>query len=611
MGLHATEKYVQGRPGGYRKNVVIFEKAVPIPATPRAVLIDEEIDLAPYGLVATTARHMNLGFFIEKPDGNGGWIPTNAPASWAVGDSGNSAPIDGVPAADPNGYAILVDYWSVPMAQPHFPGGDPNALGPDQGASYRVGQDVGRDVLIGPGAAGWFYTESDRMGRLRVRAYRGNEVYSPEEQATIDALGYRVRVYIEAIDLCVWEREVAIGNAPLGTVLMNEPIDLSRFGMITDEDRFVFVLEMRRNGRTIRAKNDNAYSVGEAFDPPAPPVGVNVFGVVDGTPWWNEQNQNNWMSSLVRYGEAGGAGRAGLAGEVCAGSWLGPATGDCSESVQQQLRAIIWRSGAALAEYEDGSPGVYARFDSTPFFVLRSTLAGAPGCYTIEGVYDGPLNVVDTGTGLTLYAQATDTIGNLLALIVATGKFTVVSSLSGATAGAIMNLWPAPTASVVPVREPVPTPVDAWEGTTVRLRLLIAPPNRVWSYPFANGTGMGEQGVRQVIFQVGEPAFPRFPMTGLHLRDGRMHYGELPVAMNNESPRVLSYGVGNGLPIPFEVYGRLPSNVYVVPLSWPAGSAFTATVTIVPGDPPNNPSVPGYINVTATDGAAFRLDAVF
>jgi hypothetical protein len=617
--IHATLPQLQNRTGSYKPIVRIYEFTAPLVATPGALLIDEEVDLAPFGLLAVTPRMSNMCWAIEKPDGNGGWVVTNkstigTPAVPLVG--GLDPVAAGIPNDDPPGYGVVTDSWFSPMARPYAAGGDQfnEAFRLGNTAYNFVGQDCGRDVNGGPGsevfADGGYHGVGRRRYRHRVVAFRDGTVYSPEDQAVIDALGYRIRMYADAPNYCVWEREVPVTGAE-GSILINEALDLADFGMITDEQRLVFIMSMRRSGKTIRA-HGSGYQQGEAFDPPAPPVRFEVFGVAPGTPWWNEQNQNEGFSSQsFRYGEGQTwVGKEGSGG-IWAGSWVGPETGNCSESAQQLLRVLAWRSAPAPSSYENGSPGTHGLAELLGTW-LRSTVAGAPGEVVVNGIVDGPLAATARGGGgVDLYAQAGDTLYDLLDLIEAGSGDSGVTVLSR---GPDLTFLPATgyhylyeAVMAVPALDRVVTPGNAGDNTTACIRLLLCPPHKLGGYPFLMG---GERGINSLDFypDSNPPGLGGDVPPGLHVMGGALMLGSTRIVHDTSITHYFGEGTGSGAAQQWETYEYpVPSQFKVVPLTWPAGSAVESSVSVTPAVAQGTPT---YINVTVTLGVTYRLEFI-
>lgn len=607
--------------GVYKPITRIYEFTAPLIATPGALLIDEEVDLGPFGLLAVTPRMANMCWAIEKPDGQGGWVVTNQSrvGTPAVPLPGGLDPVAaGVPNDDLPGYGVSIETWWSPMARPYATGGDQfdEAFRLASSASNFVGQNAGRDVTAGPGVEIFADAGVNGVGRrryrLRVAVYRDGTVYTPGEQAAIDALGYRIRVYADAPDFCGWEREVPITGAE-GSVLINEELDLSKFGMITDEMRFVFIMSMRRNGKTIRALGAG-YQQGEEFDPPCPPVSFFVKGVAPGTPWWNAQNENQFGNGTLRYGE--GTTEVGKLGfpnmSLWAGSWTGPETGNCSESAQQVLRVLAWRSAAIPSTYENGAPGTHG-IAALMGSMLRATVAGIPGQVIVNGIVEGPLAATfRPGGGVDLYAQTGDTLYNVLDLIDAgsvDSKVMVMARGPNHTFDFVLatylSLAEAPL--TVPALDRVATPGNAGVATTACIRLLLCPPYKLGGYPFLVGA---ERGVNSLDLYQDEhlPAQGGQEPSGLHIKAGALMLGSSRIVHDTGITHYLGEATGTGVAQQWTTPEYpVPALFKVIPLTWPAGSAVETVVVVTPAASFGSLT---YIDVTVTLGVLYRLEFI-
>lgn len=538
------------RTGGWQPMTVIFDQAAVIPATPGAILIDEEVDLGPWGLIATTYRHGNFGYIIEKPDGSGGWVPTNrfgANDAWDF-ETGQSGRAPGIPADDLEGYEVDVAIWPSPMKLPKLPGGDLPLVDPVQyagvGVTATVGADPGRDWNIGRGSRGgvsFSPQPEDRLSRVRLIARRSDRIYTPAEQAAINPLGYRVRLVLDAVNLVVWEKEVPIPAAQ-NTEFMHEIIHLSDFGLISDHDRFRFVAEVRRNGKTTRRFHNGTdddvrrrkaeYVTGEEMDPPTYPIAVVTRPQFVNNPLWNTQNSSQ-------------------SGMVLRGGWrYGPSLGQCSESVRNKVHVVAWRLGYDLdTQYLDGSL-TSVNIDLTAIdplmngvLLARSGVSRSLAVVFTPGVPPDVFNPVSLGMDPTpvgvsalsnmgysepyesgirvTFRPGVATLQNVFdAINTYAAKFggPITTGVLNAPAYVLNQTAEFTTAPayVDPVK--VPVPAGSGDNCTLRVRLLMVPPNRVWDWPFVGVEGANDYGLAQMLLRpVGDyNSLPSFPPDGTH-----------------------------------------------------------------------------------------------
>jgi hypothetical protein len=480
----------------FQKLVTVYEKTVPIPATPSVDLIDDEVSLGVFARFADTS-HLLISWAIERPDGNGGWVATEG--------GPNYQQVWDLPAPGPAGYEIALNFLRGPKVTPFAIGPEPTIDAGGTSVVAVVGTETGGDVngpsFDGPADDGVAHAES----RLRVWFRRTARAYTPGEQATIDALGYRLHVLIQAKNFCVWEKEVPIVGSH-GDYLMEEEVDVSEFGLTGDMDNHVWVAEFRRSGQTIRSFIQREYRDGEQFDPPTLPVGIMIVPKPPLAPWWGATDSAKlWQPE--RYGRS--AYPLGFlpddypaSNEFVDGVWIGNHGGYCNTPNVQQTVIRIRRWGAPRATYADGRgylpgtldlssvgtggmhgilrtkqgwvSGLTVRFyaDSTSG-VTADTMAGGleaavhfqPGVATLQDVWDAidalpPHAPLRTGAltdpGYVLQAGDADQIGYGWTL---NGRF-----------------------------PEVPVPEASTDDCTIRLRLLAAPPELAnTQYPWLSG----------------------------------------------------------------------------------------------------------------------------
>ncbi len=489
-------------PGGWQSMVDIFDKAVVVPATPNAVLIDEEINLWQYGLVSTTAVNVNFGVIIEKPDGKGGWVASNNP------DYLPNAP--GVPAADPPGYEVAYAGMARPMQRPLFRGGDPwpSTVSFPPFVIER-GQYPGQDIDIFDNN-NWQVTGSptveDRQPKLRVLVARTDRVYSPLEQATNDALGYRVRVIVRAINMVVWEKTVNIPTAD-GAIVLSDEVDLTDFGAVSDTTRLMLSATWKRGGKIIRSFEYPFTNLGERLDVPAPPVTIRTVNRFNESPWWNDQNQSG-----------------GVWPQKDANVRFSPAIANCSSDVVDKLYLRVWRNGAAPTTYWDGT--YYDMEYRTPDVVLKAWSTGEtqPSLQLVEAAIlsvPGKAQVADEqkdapfAGALLVYFRPGATwqdIANVLAAMPPNAFRPRVDTLINPAALAAIGQYQL--APIAPMN-PVPVPAGSEQGCTLTLRILVSPPDRIGDWPFDDEIPQsGDVGVGQLLLRPARGS-KTFPFKGL------------------------------------------------------------------------------------------------
>jgi hypothetical protein len=346
---------------------------------------------------------------------------------------------------------------------------------------------------------------ADAESRLRVWFRRTARTYTAEEQATIDRLGYRLHVLVQAKDFCVWEKEVPIAGDH-GDYLMQEDLDVSDFGLTGDMDNHVWVAEFRRNGQTIRSFIQREYRDGEQFDPPTLPVGIMIVPKPPLAPWWGATDSEKlWQPE--RYGRS--AFPPGFVPddfpadeEFVDGVWIGNHGGYCIGPNVQQTTVRVRRWGAPRETYVDGSGYVPGTLDLSTvgtggmLGTLRTKqgwvsglsvrfLADAPGGVTAEPVDGGKAVVVHFQPGVS-------TLHEVWSVIDALPPYVALRTGALASPGYVLQAGDAVQAGYgwtlnghFPV---VPVPAGSTDHCTLRLRLLAAPPdlaNR--QYPWISG----------------------------------------------------------------------------------------------------------------------------
>jgi hypothetical protein len=498
-GLDAPEVPADAPPEpklpGYREITTVYEKIVPIPAAPGVDLIDDELSLGAYARFADTA-HLLASYAIERPDGNGGWVAT---------DGGpNYDQVWDLPAQGTEGYEVELNFLRGPGDRPFAVGPRPTI---DEGGSsliFAVGTETGGDVN-GPSFDGGNGGISHGESRLRVWFRRSARVYSPEEQAAIDALGYRLHVLVQVQNFCVWEKEVPIVGAH-GDYLMEEDVDLAEFGLVGGMSNHVWVAEFRRNGRTIRSFLQREYRDGERFDPPTLPVGIMIVPKNPLAPWSGATDSEKlWRPE--RYGRS--AWPPGFIPddypadeEFVDGIWIGSHGGYCNTPNVQQTVIRIRRWGAPRASYVDGSGYVPGALDLSTVGtggmqgILRTKQGWVSGAVVhfvgdsasgvaAELASGGMVLVVHFQPGLSTLRQAWDAIDALpLHAAVRTGALAnpdyVLQAGDTDPSGygwSLNGSFPE-----------VPVPAGSTDGCSLRLRLLAAPgelSNR--QYPWIDG----------------------------------------------------------------------------------------------------------------------------
>ena len=550
MPRHATEPYVQKHAANWQPMTTIFDMAVAVPAAADAVIIDEEINVAVFGLCATTYRHANVTFMIEKPDGLGGWVATSYSGTSEPGfydyGTGTTYNIPGVPTDDPEGYETIFGIIPSPMKLPKHPAPLTPVL---SGWTLSRGQETGQDWNTEKGGLGGLRFDvqpEDRISRVRLMVRRSPRVYDAGEQATIDALGYRVRVVVGVPNLVLWEKEVAIPVGGIGATFLDEEVLLPDYGLISDHDRFRFVAEVRRNGKTIRRYLPDEYVVGESFDVPCQNVAVVFRPTVLGTPWWNFQNTSEGGHQLN-------------SGWIYSGS-----LGQCSESVRQRLRVMAWRWGTDPTTYYDGTLAetvynlsdldaamgastLYGRtgYAPQPFWGPASMPAIIKFTPTTTQRWNGTIyadTYADaTATGIQIFFKSgTSTLADVFAAIDAvndgnTGlreSTCMVRTGTLSTPAYVFNQSAEFTAQIdMSPASPVAVPAGSFDNCTLVVRLLEVPLNRMWEYPFVAIENGNDSGLAQVMLRTIQGPNIRFPLgtgngaVGLWNFSGKLVFG--------------------------------------------------------------------------------------
>jgi hypothetical protein len=618
------------RIGSYQRMVTVVDVAAVIPATPGVIIIDEEVNLAVWGLVATTNREGNFGIIIEKPDG-GGWVATNEEGIYFnPQDLLVTLPsLPGQPSPDPNGYEIETSIIPSPMKLSKLPGGPPVPL---YKYTLERGQDPGRDWYVDSGAHPAFWTSDhlpkepraeDRLTRVRIVIKRSPRVYSSEEQTVIDSYGYRARAVLEIRNQVVWEKEVPI-PASGNSMIMDEALDLAEFGLLSDHDRFRFVAEMRRDGKTIRSYLPSDYVVGEELDPPGPTVVWVPRPIFKNTPWWNTQN-------------------AGSAYALNKGYEFNRGLAHCSESTRQSIRVVAWRLEPMATTYYDGTPGEAVMDLSTlnPAMGAEIVVLGGPEPQTWNVKFDSSLEspVAHVALGRLVYARVTPDAGGITVqchptLTTLQDVFDVINTpeqqnterffIPHIFARTLLTPNYVLTGadltrefSLVAQATPIPVPGGAETGCTFRVRLLIPAPNKIGEWPFIETEGTDDLGAAQLLLRSITPT-ARYPLgrniddstyggpVGLFFSDARLRVGDQSVAYTGDAPFVSEEVTGTGFPQTFP-HGReavlavpvVPSRIRVIPTKWPGGSAcdfsYSADNT--------------YVTVTMTAGVSYIVMA--
>lgn len=489
-------------PGGWQQSVDIFDMAVPITATPNAILMDEELNLWQYGLVSTTAINVNFGVIIEKPDGKGGWVATNNP------DYLPGAP--GVPAADPSGYEVGYAGVARPMQRPFFPGGDPWVPnGTTPAFVIDRGQFPGQDIDYfdnGTWTPSGVPAVEDRAPKMRILAVRTDRVYSPAEQAAIDALGYRFRVIVRIINMVVWEKTVAVPAAD-GVMVLSDEVDLTDFGVVSDTTRLLLSATWRRNGKVIRSFEYPFTNKGERLDVPAPPVTIRTVNRFNESPWWNDQNQS-----------------ASIWPAKDANVRFSPVLANCSSDVVDKLYLRVWRNGPVPTTYWDGT--LHELVFNDPNVILKAWSTGetAPSLQLAQQssfphpgnvwVADEQKEVPFAGSTLIYFRTGAtwQDIANALAAMPPNPFRPRVDTLINPAALVSSNSYQlAPSAPM----NPVPVPAGSEQGCTLTLRILVSPPDRIGDWPFDDEIDQsGDVGVGQLLLRPARGS-KTFPFKGL------------------------------------------------------------------------------------------------
>lgn len=497
MPLHATEPFVYNRAGSWKHAALIADVSALVVATPGAVLFDEEFNLGPWGCVAHTQRHILPTVSIQKPDGEGGWIATTGYLAGAP---------PWITATDPVGYEVEFSFTTI-MATPNGETVPPSV----NGGTIEVGSDTGGDVDS--------YYE-DRYSRIRLVAKRTSRIYTPEEQAVIDAYGYRARITLLTSDLVLWEREFPIEVASSSQFLLNETVDLAEFGLTAGIDRALVVAEFRRNGRTIRTRLSREYQIGEAFDHPAPPVHFDIRNVSPYLPPWNNQNGGG---DVLRTYYGNNQPLDGVTSEVgaCfqAGVLHNEEFGDCGEAIMQHLQITAWRSGDLPTEYWDGTRTGVVSLDLSSVTVglegtvfcsaldtqVSVTFVGDGNAPQYNGTTygGGTWSELDPGGGVIVhFTPGSSTMATALATLLPETTYEPYSGLfcpgfsqtkvrlAGSIPGTAFSYVLVAGDAFGPVTinggslVAVPVVPASFEGCTVRVRLLAAPQHRSGEYPF-------------------------------------------------------------------------------------------------------------------------------
>lgn len=619
MPRHATDELVRKQFGSWQKMVVVFDKSVVIPATPNAILFDEEVNLGPWGGVATTYRIGNFGYLIEKPDGQGGWTPTIHP-------DGGVLPV--VPG-DPAGYEAGAEIICSPMPRPKHPsfsGSEPLA------ATFGTrGANMGMDWILRDGMR--FDTtnppqEEDEISRVRIQATRSSRVYSPAEQAAIDALGYRLRVVLHLINTVAWEVETAIPDTA-DEIFIEEELDLADFGLVSSLERMRFVAEVRRDGRTVKTLLGREYVPGEALDHPSYPIRVATIGVMPGNDWRNDNNGvNAWIFYDSLYGRnfvsPGLSGRDNN-GDINSGTHLGPPLGYCPESAKQLVKVVAWRSPNGLdPTYFDGSLSEAVIDLTTVDAGMGATFFGQSLDGADARIEFVPATVLErNANNAYLYPDGVDTVLELVPLDYPTGGL-IARYIPGAVTlqtvfNAITDHWTNRGGYIRPgvltspayvlsqtspftvstggaiVPQTAPTVPSEATGATLRIRLLVAPPNRLGMHPF--DTKNTSDNPRQVLLQtIEEPRSVDATPMGLWWHNGyrgRKPYTENRLKLYRDSVAFLYdipafsaeiVGTGEQQAFPHGTFtqGNPPYNAIrhrVIPVKWPAGTAVDFTTS--------------------------------
>jgi hypothetical protein len=612
-------------PGGWRPNHTIYDRIVPlVDLTPGVILFDDEVNVSAYGIVAQTFRNSNVSVMIEKPDGNGGWVSTNNYAysrpqiSWPTWEAPPSlAPYD-IGTEDPGGYPIEVGYHLSPMRLPKLPGWlATDRMDYSYNQPIQSGQDVGDDWRFNKRYGAWYgqpdedgnqITRVRMVGMVKERDWNGDP-WTPEQLADWSALGYRVHVRIYGPNYVAWEKTVQIPNNPTPTSLINEDLNLADYGLVSDNDYYRFVAEIKRNGKTIKTLIPSEYVPGEEFDPPSPVVAWRAIPVFPGSLWWNEQNTG---------------GIQAFAGGV----QFGDAMGYCSESTLQPLKLVAWQAYPQPAEYLDGTLGdtVVEHPTAQATFIFKSpgTPAGMWGVYgtlrlipsldtpRIEAFTEDVGESTPGRRSIIIYYQpGSTTIQDVYGMLNDPDRsFLFVPGVAQNPSYVLQTTDEWNSGDVGPAAvAPVPVPEGSYAGCTLTIRLLVCPPNKRFQFPFSKtGSESGMErlvlrGTRGAIFPSGLVDRGDGPVTGLF-------YGGKKVLQERDVPSFFSDEItGTGevqiIPTNFRYYGKRldwgPDKIRVIPLKWPGGSPCDYTVAMTAND----------IRVTMTPGVTYMVIAWF
>lgn len=348
---------------GAARLVTIFDRTALLHSSnPAELLWDEWVDLAPYGIVCSSAM-VYLAVRLEKPDGSGGWIPVT------FSDMDPSLPPTRRRSADARGYEV--DYWwlsndfetspaAMERVQTH--------LGGAAGADANMGGDFGPTVFGGPASN----FSGDRWPRARLVAR------ADCASGAFDALGYRVHMWMAVPDFRVWSQEYAIPAAD-GGVIFEDSVSLVDEGTTTDPAAVAVVFALRRGGKTIRQFVErpagSAEMVAVSYDPPCPPIRLYAAGHGQGTEYWHQQNGGNQVTMVAPY-----CGVNAVGPEVTGGAYATGAFEGCSEMMTTRIGLAAWRSGALLTEYvaQEGQPAVPVPPGSEAGCTLLVTVLRAP-----------------------------------------------------------------------------------------------------------------------------------------------------------------------------------------------------------------------------------------
>lgn len=601
---HATETFVNTkvvkRSGAWQpmQKIEFVADLKENASEPGTLLIDEEINLGPLGILVETFGTANLYFSIDKPDGNGGWLHT------LRGDTGFPA----TPDPDPEGYEVDISYYPAPVARPKLAGGDPTLPPRD---TIRRGGDSGVDWWTGAGAPGWMPMNPDpshRVTRMRLRVARSATAYTPEEQATFNALGYRVRIGLHVPNMTMWEYEAPID--PAGSYVLNQPVNLADYGLISDSARFVFLAEFKRNGKTIKNFLKREYTPGELLEPPTNPVTISTQGIFPGGDYRNDTNNSSngrwWGGGSGKYGINGSAGKRPTEGPDLlpafeTGTWLQSSVGDCGENAKQLVQVVAFLNGARATEYYDGTLAT-ADLDLATIPVEQGGDPAMQGVLVAQSGYPMPIQVVftpgaslsvertyapeaedsgsDVGTGLKItFVSGVTTLGDIFTAIdavyaehngfVKTGTLTTPAYVLTQTVEFQISAQVTPT--------PTPYPAGAENGCTLHMRLLVATPNHQHIYPFNQTWNFGVPAV-----QLDQDYGGQFEYPGLHYGKLGLQFDAQKIVLTGNGERASVFGAGGStqLEVRKQRDGDVTPGYY---------SAHTADIEFYANDPTGSP----------------------